>query len=71
MKLTEKEKNSDLWAKLKEHALARIAELRESNDSPMPAEDTAATRGRIAELKEMLLVEHPDPVIEEEVQDPI
>lgn len=53
---------SPTWRALEQHALARIATLREKNDSPsMDAMRTAETRGRIAAWKELLALANPAP----------
>lgn len=54
---------SPTWRALEQHALARIAMLREKNDAPsMDATRTAELRGRIAAWKELLaLAEEPAP----------
>lgn len=49
--LTEMEKQSALWKRLKAHFEARIARHRASNDSPKSDEKTALLRGRIREAK--------------------
>lgn len=46
---------SPTWHALEQHALARIAALREKNDAPsLDALRTAELRGRIAAWKELL-----------------
>lgn len=51
------------WRALEQHALARIASLREKNDGPsLDALRTADLRGRIAAWKELLaLADEPAP----------
>lgn len=71
MTLTEKERNSELWVKLKAHLEQRMQELRESNDSDLEPKDTAHVRGRIAECKEFIHLEEPAPKIPEEPPDPL
>lgn len=63
--LTEAERRSVLWRKITRHAEARIAELRGNNDAISLSErDTAAIRGRIGELKNLLALGE-DPATEE------
>jgi len=53
---------SPTWRALEQHALARLATLRERNDSPsMDATRTAELRGRIAVWKELLALADPAP----------
>ena len=49
-KLTNDERHSAVWKKIKDHISARIAENRRKNDCDLSQEDTAKVRGRIAEL---------------------
>lgn len=66
MPLERHELDNPLWLKLKAHYEARLAELRIQNDSPnMTAEQTAALRGRIAEIKETLRLGEQLPSWEE------
>ena len=57
MNLTQTEKDSPLWKKIKEHLLNRITRLRESNDGFLDEYETARVRGRIAEAKELINIE--------------
>lgn len=59
MKLTEQERHSELWRKLKAHFEARLQKHRVANDKAQAAEETAKLRGRIAELKELMNLENP------------
>lgn len=52
--LTDTERNSALWLRLSEHLRDRLAQHRARNDNAQPLEDTAALRGRIAEVKAIL-----------------
>lgn len=55
MQLTPSDLRSETWKHVREGISARIAELREKNDSLGDDQiTTSATRGRIAELKRML-----------------
>ena len=57
MKLTEAEKISPLWIKIKEHLESRIDKHRASNDKTQSNEETEKLRGRIAELKYLITLE--------------
>lgn len=59
MKLTEQERNSELWRKLKAHMEARLHEHRVENDKAQSVEKTEKLRGRIAELKHLMNLEKP------------
>lgn len=52
---------SPTWARIESHLRDRLAELRERNDADADEARTAKTRGRIAELKELLALAHPEP----------
>lgn len=52
--LTQSDKHSPLWARLKKHLDAELAIAREQNDSPLDADKTAALRGRIRLAKELI-----------------
>lgn len=64
MKLTELEKQSALWQKLKKHAEERIQKLRTDNDKDMDERATQKLRGRIAEAKYWLELDQPPPAVE-------
>lgn len=55
--------NSGLWVRLRKHYEERLGELRAKNDAPLSAEETAAIRGRIAEIKRLLDLDAPPPEI--------
>ena len=58
MKLTEAEKNSDVWAKIRTHLQEKLAKYREQNDNSVLGDvETARLRGRIAEVKALLDIE--------------
>ena len=65
MKLTDAEKVSPLWIKIKEHVEQRIKDHRASNDKTQPVEATEKLRGRIEELKDLLKLEKERPQINE------
>lgn len=52
--LTDNDRQSAAWKKLKAHYEARLAKLRVQNDNTMPYEDTVRMRGRIDEVKLLL-----------------
>ncbi len=54
MTLTEAEKHSSLWQKLKADWEARLAQLRADNDKTISDAETVRLRGRIAEIKRNL-----------------
>lgn len=54
MILTEQERGSELWAKLKADAEARLAKLRQDNDADKDPIATAKLRGQIAECKRFI-----------------
>ena len=59
MTLNFEERNSALWAKIKQHAEERIDALRRKNDGALDVETTANVRGRIASYKELLAASEP------------
>lgn len=54
--LTHEDLYSPTWAKLRDYYTARLAHLREENDSG-DEPNTAKRRGRIAEVKELLALD--------------
>jgi hypothetical protein len=66
MKLTDAEKVSPLWLKIKSHLEERIEIHRASNDKTQEADATEKLRGRIAELKDLLRLEKERPQISQE-----
>lgn len=65
MMLTEAEKRSELWRKIKAHLDGRLAMHRGKNDTDLGDTETAKLRGRIQECKEMLkLGAEPGPADE-------
>lgn len=56
--LTQVDKNSHLWRRLKRHLEDKRAELRAQNDNiTLDERQTAAKRGRISELTELLALD--------------
>lgn len=67
--LSEADRQSPLWRKLKAYFEARLEKNRARNDSPTLSEaETAALRGAIAELKHMTRLDQPVPLVEDETQ---
>lgn len=62
--VSELERQSPLWLKLKSHMEKRIAALRVKNDSDKDTEATAKLRGRIAELKILAALDNPAPQLQ-------
>lgn len=60
-KLTDVERNSAAWKRLREHIEYRIDKQRRRNDARLNIEDTAHVRGSIAELKVLLELAEPEP----------
>ncbi len=54
LELNDRDLQSELWLKLQPFLQARLAMLRRKNDTDLSPEQTAALRGRIAELKNLL-----------------
>lgn len=64
MKLTESQLINPLWHALRAHYTERLIQLRVENDNPrLDAEATAMLRGRIDEVKQLIAMELPEPVI--------
>lgn len=61
MTLTEQDKQSSLWRKLKDRAEHDLDALRKRNDAPNDEVTTALLRGRIHQIKELLALDKPVP----------
>lgn len=59
MKLTEEQLRSALWRDLRKEYESKLATLRKTNDSHKSELDTAALRGKIVTIKELLRLD-PD-----------
>lgn len=59
-KLTESERHSACWTRVKEHLEQRLGELRRKNDGNLTFDETTKLRGRIAEI--LYLLETGEPV---------
>ena len=62
-KLTEYEKQSSTWERVKAHLEERLLILRERNDGLMSENDRNILLGSIRTIKEILAWETPDPKI--------
>jgi hypothetical protein len=63
MTLTELEKQSAVWRKLEAYLQDQLTSLRSQNDGDLNAEATARLRGKIAQLKTILVLgESLEPV---------
>ena len=63
MKLTEVERSSAAWMKLKEEINNQIVIMRNLNDGDLDYEKTLRLRGRISALKGLLAWGEPDQVL--------
>jgi len=54
LELNKTEAESALWKKISAHYEQRLDILRRKNDNALTPEETAALRGRIAEVKKLL-----------------
>lgn len=60
--LTEQERNSPLWLRLKAHYEKRLHSMRSRNDGPLANDDTLLLRGRIHEIKTFLSINEAMPI---------
>lgn len=68
IKLTELERTSAVWQRLKKYYDARLARLRAKNDGDLTHEQTLKLRGQIAEVKGLLSVATDSPSIPNEAE---
>ncbi len=61
--LTREDIDSPTWKRVRTRLEQRLDELRIQNDRPLSAEQTAAIRGKIAEIKFLLTMDSPSPAI--------
>ncbi len=62
--LTEHDKSSPLWLRLKDHFLDRLAIMRARNDNALLTEaETAAIRGEIKCLRGLIALDDDRPVV--------
>ncbi|HUT87052.1 MAG TPA: hypothetical protein VMX15_03080 [Candidatus Heimdallarchaeota archaeon] len=69
MRLSRSESQSALWKLIEGHLEERLLSLREKNDNPADGETTAHTRGRIAEVKDLMALAMPAPELEPDILD--
>lgn len=62
--MTPQDFRTDTWRRFTKHLAARLEELREANDTPASELATAAMRGKIAMVKELLALS-PDSASED------
>lgn len=69
--LTESERMSPAWQKIKKYLDAHLATLREQNDRPdLSPERSAFIRGRIRETKELASLDTKVPTTQQAADDP-
>ena len=62
--LSESDKAQNLWLRLKDHFVDRLAYARTRNDNPLLSEqDTAALRGEIKTLKGLIALGDDRPIV--------
>lgn len=61
MILTNIEKQSALWSRIRDELHAKLSLLRSRNDGDLDQFETARLRGKIAAIKELLAWEEPNP----------
>lgn len=59
--LTESDRLSPTWTRLKKHLQGRLEALRNELEQDLPEEKTAKVRGRLAEVKSLLSLEKNSP----------
>ena len=59
--LSRAEKSTAVWRKIQKHFQYQLARERRRNDGRMSVEDTAAIRGKIALLKELIVLDEVNP----------
>lgn len=58
-RVNDAERTSPLWQAMRRHYEARLAHLRQQNDTRKSPEDTAWVRGQIEEVKALLRLDEP------------
>lgn len=61
--LSEQDKSTGLWLRLKAHMEDRLAAARVRNDAVLPEPETAALRGEIKTLKALIRLDVARPVL--------
>jgi hypothetical protein len=69
-RLTDNDKSTPLWLRLKAHLEERLAAARVRNDMPLPENDTAMLRGEIKALKRFIALGDARPVMTGEDEAP-
>jgi hypothetical protein len=64
--LTENDKHTSLWLRLKLHLESRLADARVRNDAPLTEPETAALRGEIKCLKHLIRLDAVRPMTGDE-----
>lgn len=59
--LTDSDRLSPTWTRLKKHLQGRLEALRNELEQDLPEEKTAKVRGRLAEVKSLLSLEKNSP----------
>ena len=59
--LSDSDKVSPTWLRLKKHLQGRLEALRNELEQDLPEEKTAKVRGRLAEVKSLLSLEKNSP----------
>lgn len=62
--LLEHERQSALWMKIKQHLGRELDALRRRNDGDMDERKTAELRGQIRQVKKLMALDNPGPVVE-------
>lgn len=62
--LTEGEKSSPLWMRLKEHLETKLREARGKNDGPQSETETATLRGQIRTLRGLIALDEESPPLD-------
>jgi hypothetical protein len=60
--LTDQERSSALWLRLKSYQEKRLQSMRTRNDGPLTNDDTLLLRGRIHEIKAFLSINEAMPI---------
>lgn len=61
--LSDYDKSSPLWARLKAHLEDRLASARGRNDATLTEPETAALRGEIKALKALIRLDDARPIV--------
>lgn len=62
--LTQADRNSGLWLRMKKHLKAERESLRARNDNALDPVQTATLRGRVAALNDLIALDEPAPGVE-------